>query len=176
MFYESIASETANHLREHIKAYLDEISASFVGSEKLTLRVPDISSATLVGGIMQAPIEQLPALGVDCVEKQQIDSNESLCYYQYTGAIAGLISGSSSSDVDKLAKRHAAAVEKFVRNHQFLHLLSTLDYTMREFLYVNTNFSGAIELDLEDEKPLWVDGFTMNVIWVVSEDNYRQHQ
>lgn len=175
MFQESIARETAEHLRTHLSGYLQTIAQSFTGSDRLTLKVPTVGSTTLVGGVMQAKMEELPIIGVDCLEKQDVPSGESLCYYQYDGAIAGLFSASSSGDVDRIAKRQAGAVEKFIRDHRFLHELHPSDYMLREFLYVSTSFSGAIEIDLEDEKPLWVDGFTMNVLWITSEDMYRQH-
>jgi hypothetical protein len=175
MFQEAIAKQTAEYLRGHLEEYLQTVASRFTGTDRLTLKVPDIKSSTLVGGAMQADIKDLPAIGVDCLDKQEIPSGESLCYYQYDGAIAGLISASSAGDVDRLAKRHASAIELFVREHQFLHQFSTPDFSMREFIYVNTTFSGAIQLELEEEKPIWVDGFTHNVLWITSEDQYRQH-
>lgn len=181
MFQEAIARQTADHFREHIEDYLEAIAASFTGTDRLTLKVPSVSSTTLVGGVMRTPLNALPALGVDCLDKQQMQASEGLCYYQYDGAIAGLVSASSSEEVDKLAKRYAAATEKFVSQHQFLvdhntgQPYETADFMMREFIFINTTFSGAIEIELEGEEPLWIDGFTMNVLWVTSEDQYSQH-
>jgi hypothetical protein len=175
MFQESIARETTEHLRSHLSAYLIAEATKYTGSDRLTLKVPTISSETLVGGIMQVDHKELPAIGIDCVDKQDMPSNESLCYYQYSGAIVGLVSASSSNEVDRLAKRYASAIELFIKDHQYLHLLEKTDYTLREFFFTSVNFSGAIELTLEEEEPLWVDGFTYNVLWFASEDQYRQH-
>lgn len=181
MFYEALAAKTAEHFRLHIEDYLEEIAAGFTGSDMLTLAVPTVNSATLVGGVMQADVEEMPLIGIDCVDKQDIPSNESLQLYQYQGAIAGIISASSADDVDRMAKRYAAAVEKFVRNHQFLvdhatgEPIGTADFMLREFTYFATTFSGAIEAELENEQPLWIDGFTCHVSWVTSEDQYHQH-
>lgn len=181
MFQEAIASTTAAHLRIHIGDLLEEIGSRFTGRDSLTLSVPTIDSVTLVGGIMTAPVEALPLLGVDCVEKEEIPSSESLCYYQYSGAVAGLVSASSSDEVDRLIKRYAAVTELFIRRHQYLvnhstgQQYQTQDFMIREFLYGGTGFSGAMEVRLEDEQPLWVDGFTIPVAWYTSEDQYHQH-
>lgn len=181
MFYEAIAQKTADHFRDHIEDYLETISDGFTGSDQITMVVPKINSATLVGGVMQADVEDLPLLGIDCVDKSDIPSNESLWLYGYQGAIAGLVSASSADEVDRLAKRYAAAVEKFVKEHAFLadhttgRPMGTNDFTLREFTYFGTSFSGAILVELEEQNPLWLDGFTCNVSWVTSEDQYKQH-
>lgn len=174
MFQEAIAEQTAEHLRSHIGSYLGSMAAGFSGSNRLTLKVPAVNSATLVGGIMQVDVDEIPVIGVDCVEKQEIPSGESLWYYQYTGSIAGLASAASAKSADQLAKRYAATTERFIREHMYLPDVISDDFMLREFLYVNTVFSGAIEVDIEDEK-VWMDGFTHNVIWVTSENQPGQH-
>jgi hypothetical protein len=175
MFQEEIGELTSEHFRTHIEDYLDTIETSFTGTNILKLTVPTVSDKTLVGGVMQVKIEDLPVLGVDCMDKTELPSNESLCYYQYDGALAGVVKGSDASIADRLAKRYQKAVEKFVKEHQYLHLQTNSNFMMREFLYTGTTFSGSMEVELEDEQPIWVAGFTTNVLWFTSEDYYRQH-
>ena len=182
MFQEQLAERTAEHLRLHIRDYLDEIDDLFTGSNKIGLKLPNIDSSTLVGGVMQAPPDKLPLLSVDSVEKIEIPSNESLCYYEYSGAIAGLMSASDATTVDKMTKRYAGAVEKFISQHQYLvdhdtnQPLQDIGFMIREFRYGGTGLSGAMEVRFEDApNTLWVDGFTIPVTWVTSEDQYRQH-
>lgn len=175
MFQEQIAQHTAEHFRTHVEAILDEIRAGFTGTDKLTTAVPEVTDDTLVGGVMQVELERLPIIGIDCSEKQEIPSGESLYYCQYTGAFAGLVSAPSANEADRLCKRYAAAAEMFVREHQFLHGYSTTNFTFRELYYINTQLSGAMEVELEKDERSWVAGFTMNVAWVTSEDQPRQH-
>jgi hypothetical protein len=175
MFQEFIARRTAEHFREHVDDYILVVRDKFAGSDKLTLSQPEITHSTLVGGIMQAELDRLPIIGVDCVDKAEIPSNESLYYCRYDGAFAGLVSASSSDEVDKLCKRYATLSELYVKDHQFLHAYETDDFTFREFYYVNTSMSGAMEVELEEQQPIWIAGFTMNVQWVTSEDQGRQH-
>ena len=175
MYQEQIAKVTSEHLRTHIEAYLTDIESLFTGSDKMGLKVPNVSSETLVGGIMSADIDELPIFGVDCVEKQEIQSPEALCYYQYTGAIVGMIVANDAYLADKMIKRYQRAAEFFVRQHQYLHLHEDPDFTIREFLFTSTSFSGSMEVELEEQKRAWVAGFTTNVLWIASEDQYRQH-
>lgn len=175
MFQEAIAKLTSEHLRTHIQAYLSDLEISHTGTDKIGLKVPVVSAETLVGGVMSADVDELPIIGVDCVEKQDLPSNESLCYYQYSGAVVGLIGATDEVIADKMIKRYQSAAELFIRDHRFLHLESNDDFMIREFLFVNTSFSGSMEVELEEQRRLWVAGFTTNVLWVTSEDQYRQH-
>lgn len=176
MFQEALAEQTAEHFREHLEDLLDGIAQQFSGPNILTTKVPNVDSVTLVGGVMSAPIEQLPLIGVDCVEKRPTPSNESLYLYEYEGAFAGLASASTAQEADKLAKRYAAAVELFIREHELLHQITNDWFSVREFLYGGTGFSGSIEVQLEEQAPdLWIAGFTIPTLWVTSEDGPRQH-
>lgn len=174
MFQEQIAELTAGHLRSHIRSYVEALEIEFTGSNKLRLKVPDISSVSLVGGVIQAEASALPIIGVDCLDKQVIPSQESLSLYQYEGAIVGMASDSSEEAADKSVKRYQRVVEQFIRTHQFLHEESNALFTVREFIYSNTRFSGSLELDIEDEK-IWVAGFTVVCLWITSEDAESQH-
>lgn len=180
MFQEALAKLTADHLRTHIQTYLEDIQGLYTGTDIITLSVPEVSDKTLVGGVMSADIDRLPLIGVDCVEKQEIPSGESLYYYQYDGAIVGLVRGVDESLVDRTVKRYNRAIETFVKEHQYLHDIDTdnplnPEFSIREFLYTNTSFSGSIEVTLDDDNKLWVAGFTCNVAWFTSEDYYKQH-
>lgn len=180
MFQEALGKLTSEHLRTHLEAYLTDIQALYTGSDKLKLTVPTVSDKTLVGGVMSADIDELPIIGVDCVEKQEIPSNESLYLYQYGGSIVGLVRGQDASQADRLVKRYNRAIELFVKKHQYLHDTNTssplsTEFGIREFLYTDTTFSGSMELELEEEKRVWVAGFTCNVLWFTSEDSYEQH-
>lgn len=175
MYQEQIAEITAAHLRDHASAYLVALEQEFTGSNKLRLKVPNISSVSLVGGVIQAPVEDLPIIGVDCLDKQSIPSQESLDYSQYDGAIVGMMSGSNEESTDKLVKRYQRMVEGFIKTHIFFHGETNDLFMIRELIYVNTRFSGSIELEVEEEKPIWVAGFTTNLLWIASEAPASQH-
>ena len=179
MFQEPIGKLTAEHLREHITGYLADIEAEHTGQDAIKLQVPTISDKTLVGGVMAADIDELPLMGVDCVEKQEIPSGESLYFYQYDGAIVGLIRGPDSSVTDRMVKRYAGAAERYVRDHLYLHRadldLVTEPFSIREFVYLKTSFSGSMEVQLEEQRLVWIAGFTCEVSWFTSEDAPRQH-
>lgn len=180
MYQEQIAAETANHLRSHLPTYLSELQSQFTGSDKLKLSVPDITTVSLVGGVIQTEIESMPVVAVDCLNKSVIPSNESLYYSQYDGGIAGMVSASSETTCDKIAKRYASALEKFVKDHLLFHenfQTNTKDFSIRELVWQSTRFSGAIELptETENDNPVWVEGFVLDILWVTSEDGPRQH-
>ena len=176
MFQEDIAKFTAEHLRTHVKTYLDDWSERFDGSERLTLPVPKVVWNTLVGGAMQTDPKDTPLITVDCLNKQNIQSRDNLYYCEYQGAFAGLVTGASSHDVDRICKRYAAVTEKFIKEHMFIGNGVAFDgFSLMELYYVNTGMSGAMELKLEEEQPLWAAGFTTRVGWVASEDQPRQH-
>lgn len=175
MFQEALGKLTAEHLRTHINTYLADVQALYTGTDRITLPTPTISDKTLVGGVMSAEIDELPLIGVDCVDKQEIPSGESLYYYQYEGAIVGLVRGADPSMVDRMIKRYERAVEQFVREHQYLHEEQNDDFMVREFVYQQTSFSGSMEVELEGQTGVWVAGFTCNVSWFTSEDAPRQH-
>ena len=178
MFQEQIAEQTASHLRVHFEEYLEEVEERFSGSDRLNLKIPDVSSVSLVGGVIQAPVEALPVVAVDCLNKSVIPNNESLYLYQYDGAIVGMVEGSSESVCDRRVKRYAAAGEKFIKEHQYLHEnfeTNTKPYGIREFLYNSSRFSGTMEVKSEDGPTVWIAGFALDVLWISSEDGERQH-
>jgi hypothetical protein len=180
MYQEDVSKITADHLRSHIKAYLDEVSARYSGNKKLPLVVPKtIESASAVGGTMTEFNQILPAYGIDILNVSVSEDNSNLWSHQYDGQINGLVSGSSQSTVDGLIKRHAAAVEHFVRQHLLLHdghpsALSN-DFRILNFLAGNLEFSGAEDLGETDGQTLWLGAFSLNVIWLVSENGPDDH-
>lgn len=178
MFQEALAERTADHLRTHIEAYVVALEAEFTGANKLRLRVPEVTAISLVGGVMQAPADKLPLVGVDCLDKRFMQSTESLNLWEYDGAIVGMASGSDEEGVDKAVKRYQRACELFVRTHQLLHqdpdINDNVGYSIREFFFSAANFSGVMQVNLEDEE-VWVGGFTNVVTWITSEDGETQH-
>ena len=176
MYQEQLAKLTADHLRTHIKAYLDIVDAMFAGNDNVPLLVPKtIEPASLVGGMVTAFDKILPQYGIDVMGKQLAASDDSLWSYEYAGQINGLVHGGSQEAVDKLVKRHAAAVELFIRNHRVLHQEDNLQYRVVEFVFVASDFSGAEDLGEHDSGPIWLAGFSINVSWFTSEDGPNQH-
>jgi hypothetical protein len=111
------------------------------------------------------------------LDKQIIPSNESLFYSQYDGAIVGMVSATDEQTADKRCKRYQRFVEHFINVHRYLHesvASNTKPFTIREFLYMSTRFSGSMQSDQEDEK-VWLAGFVTNVQWITSEDGESQH-
>jgi hypothetical protein len=174
MFQKDIAKITADHLRTHIKVYLDQVNAAY--DKLVTLEVPQtIDVASMAGGVMAVRLDKLPAYGVDCIGKAVAVTTDDLIEYQYDGHIAGTIVASDRDTADDLVKRHERAVETFIRDHQFLHQPQNLGFTLREMGFLSANFSGALLENVDDTKEIWLAGFVINLGWITSEDGPRQH-
>lgn len=177
MFQEHIARHTASHLRGHIKAYLAEISAEYTGDLTTTLVVPkriEISSA--VGGMIQEFDKILPQYGIDVLGKSLSADDASLWSYEYPGQINGLVHGGSRETVDLSISRHARAVEHFINQHRFMHKYQdpSGNFSIVEFIFANTEFSGAENISTEDAQ-IWLAGFSTNVSWFTSENGPDDH-
>jgi len=179
MYQEQVAKLTAEHLRLHLSTYLSELETEFTGSDKLRLSVPEVSTQSLVGGVIQTDVDSMPIVAIDCLDKSAIPSSDSLFYSQYEGAIASMVSGNSSDIVDRRIKRYSRAIEHFVKEHQLFHedfSTNTKPFSFRELVYVGSRFSGSIELGETEETPrIWVAGMVIDVLWITSEDGARQH-
>lgn len=175
MFQEQLARLTANHLREHIKDYLDDISSEATADLSVPLLVPKrIDVSSVVGGLISEFAQILPQYGIDITAKHQSTDDSALWSYEYVGQINGLVHGGSREAVDLLISRHARAVEFFIKKHQFLHGYSDDNFKILEFLYVDTDFSGAEDIS-DSENTLWLAGFSMNVLWFTSEFGPSDH-
>lgn len=175
MYYEQIGRLTAAHLRSHIKGYLDEVSAEFTGELSATLVVPkqiDISSA--VGGMSSKFDQILPQYGIDVLGKTASTDDSSLWSHEYVGQINGMVHGGSRETVDLVIARHARAVDHFIHQHKLLHKYTDANFSIVEFVFANTEFSGAEDVGAED-KPIWLAAFSTNVSWFTSEDGPDDH-
>jgi hypothetical protein len=175
MFQEDIAEIVADHLREHIAGYLEEIQSQYTDGVKLVLP-KRVATANLVGGVYAADLNVLPAYALDIIEKDFIPNDENLWLYQYTGHLAGIVSANSEESANKIVKRHERAVEQFVRDHNLVHQVTRPLWSMREMGFGGAGFSGA-ELAAEDveNRKLWVAGFRIDLVWLISEEGPRQH-
>lgn len=174
MFQRQLSIITSDHLRTHIEAYLTEVNTWH--DIPATLVVPQkVEPASMAGGVFAAPEGQLPFYGVDSITKQQAPRPENLYCYEYNGHIAGLISAGSRDTADQLVKGHEAAVELFVRRHQLLHQSQDDQFTILEFGFLSTTFSGAEPRFIDDDHELWIAGFEVTTYWHTSEDGPRQH-
>lgn len=174
MFQEDIADWTATHLRTHIEAYLDEVNGRF--SIPATLVLPkSIESTSVVGGLISSYNEILPQYGIDCADKEFSEAIGDLYTYQYTGQINGMLHGTSRQAVDTAIKRHGAAVELFIKRHQFLHEYVTDDFSFLELAMGTVSFSGAEDLGVVDGRQLWLAAFSIDVAWFTSEAGPGQH-
>jgi hypothetical protein len=175
MFQEAIANLTAEHLRLHIEAYLELINAQFP-DDLVKLVVPkSIETASAVGGQINEFDRILPAYGVDVWGKVESVTIDNLNTYDYAGQISGLVSANSRATVDRLVKRHAAAVEYFLRQHERLHEVSTDDFLVLGLFFVQSEFSGAEYLGELKNREIWIAGFSMDTIWTTSEASGMQH-
>lgn len=174
MFERQIAKITSDHLRTHIKGYLDEVNTWY--DEPVTIVVPKrIEPASMAGGVFAAPLDLLPYYGVDCIGKQPAPRAENAWCYEYTGHIAGLVSSSTRSDVDALVKAHKSAVERFVTKHLFLHQENNSQFSILEFDFLSSSFSGAEMERNTDDSEFWIAGFEVDVVWYTSENGPGQH-
>ena len=176
MFQEDIAQLTADHLRTHIRGYLDTVNASYAPTKKITLVMPkDIIVASQIGGLIVEANEVLPQYGIDILGKQIGGTFEDLILYSYNGQINGLVNSTSQQGADTLVKRHARAVEHFVRDHKFLHFENNDNFRIMEVQWLGMEVSGAEPIGLGPDRELWVAGFSHDVVWVTSEDDMAQH-
>jgi hypothetical protein len=177
MYQENLARETARHLREHIKDYLDVITAEYSGDETVPLIVPKrIDIASSVGGMINEFDQILPQYGIDILGKSFSPTDESLWSYEYSGQINGLVHGGSRESVDLIIVRHARAVEYFIRQHKLLHKFENDNFSILEFAFAGVDFSGAEEMvDSETGKTTWLAGFSINCSWFTSEDGPDDH-
>lgn len=177
MFQEEIADLTADHLRTHIKAYLQAVQALHGGTIKL--QVPKtIETANLVGGVYNTSTGKMPAYAIDVLNKTFAGNPENLWLYNYEGHIAGVVAGLDEKSVNLIIKRHEEAAEKFVREHLNLHGLVSLigsDFTIIEFAFIGAAFSGAEELDTTNDVTTWIAGFRIDLNWIVSEPGPSNH-
>lgn len=179
MYFEQLARYTSDHLRTHIEAYLNLVNNA--SSEKIKLVVPkSIEPTSVVGGMFTEFNNILPQYGIDILDKVFIpDTSGDLFTYLYTGQINGLVHASTDDSVDKIAKRHAAAVEGFILDHLNLHenyqapIHGT--FTMMEFNFAETQFSGAEDLGEVEGSHTWMEGFSIDCSWLISEDGPRNH-
>jgi len=176
MYHENIARFTANHLRSHIKSYLDIIAAEYTGELSVPLIVPkriDYNSA--VGGMINEFAQILPEYGIDVLNKIPGQSDASLWIYEYIGQLNGLVDGGSREAVDLQIARHARAVEMFIRAHKTLHQQEFTGFSLVEFIFVTTEWSGAEYLGTAEDRDIWIAGFSTNVSWITSEEGPEDH-
>ena len=170
MYQEDLARYTSDHLRSHIKPYLDEVWSEYTAPDSVPLIVPKrIDFSSQVGGMITEYDKILPQYGIDILGKDQAPSDDSLWSYIYSGQINGLVSGGSREAVDYLVARHSRAVEAFIRRHWHLHQHENANFRILEFLFSGFDFSGAEDVSTSD-RDIWVAGFSHNVVWLTSED------
>jgi hypothetical protein len=173
MYQESIAKYTADHLRTHIREYLDivQASTSSPGTTKLVLP-KSIADTSTIGGLLAELGGLTPIYGVDCADKQLSTRRDDVYLHEYEGFITGLLTAPTKEIADQLMKRHAAAVELFVKNHLYLHGQSFTAFMIVEYQYLSTSFTGASYLEDSDS---WLSAFTVNTLWLTSEGGAGQH-
>jgi hypothetical protein len=180
MFYEQISVYTKKHLLEHLKSYLDAEAALY--SDRLPLVLPvAIDLSSLVGGVIATARDTLPQYTIDCNTKAYGEEIEDLQTYLYSGAITFLVGGQNADIADHLAHRHAAALEKWVRDHVHMHQHDDDDgFTILGFAWVATQFTGAVQVETQEntsnsQNDFWVCAGAMEVQWVTSESGPGDH-
>lgn len=178
MYQEEVAKITTEHLRLHIVSYLDELEARYGDGIKLQ-NPKSIEYANLVGGVYNAELTAMPAYAVDIVDKVFNGLTDSALWeYAYNGHLAGIINASSEAAANTIVKRHEQAVEMFVKRHENLHSTQAQvtgnDFSLTGFGFVDAAFSAA-EAVQDGTKVVWVAGFRVTMVWIVSEDGPYQH-
>jgi hypothetical protein len=179
MYHEEIGVITTEHLRLHIPDLLAELEARYADGVKLALP-KSIEHANLVGGVYNAELNAMPAYAVDVTDKTVSGLTDSgLWEYAYNGHIAGIVSAGSEQAANTIVKRHEQAVETFVRQHQYMHQMENQvpgnDFSITAMGFVDGAFSGAEEVPAETNKYVWVAGFRVTLVWVLSEGGPSQH-
>ena len=178
MYQEEIADLTAEHLRSHMQAYLDEVKAIYQDAVELTFPKA-IETANLVGGVYNATQKAMPAYAVDIIDKVFTEHADDLWLYQYNGHIAGVISASSEDTANKIVKRHEQATEMFVKRHDHFHQMAAQlpgnNFMIVGLGFVGSAFSGAEKIDESQNRETWIAGFRIDLAWIVSEDGPGDH-
>jgi hypothetical protein len=171
MFFEQIGDYTRSHLRSHIRAYL--LEQQTLHDDKIPLVMPkSIDLSSMVGGTIQVARDTLPQYAINVLSKSPSQIPEDYFAYNYPGQIMVLVGGRSAKDVDLLAMRHAAAIEKFAKEHPHLHQYSDADgFTLLHWIWNRTTFSGAMNLEGETDSDgeFWVNGAQIDFTWTTSE-------
>lgn len=173
MYQEEVANLTAEHLRSHIGALLDSVAALY--EDKVVLQNPkSIETANLVGGVYNADPNEMPAYAVDIISKAFAgESTDGLWLYSYDGHIAGVLSGGSEAFVNAAIKRHEQATERFIKSHRHMHTMPSAkgnDFRIIEIGFSGAAFSGAEQINAANDRELWIAGFRIDLLWIVSED------
>lgn len=174
MYGEDLGRYTADHLRTHIKDYLNQVQLRYGGDQVVTLVVPkSIEFTSVVGGTISEFDKILPQYGIDVLGKSPSQDDTSLWSYEYAGQINGVVHAGSREAAHYLMSRHATAVEHFIKEHSILHDFNNPNFKIIEFVFAGTDFSGAE--DISEDQSLWLAGFSINCSWFVSEDGPGQH-
>jgi hypothetical protein len=178
MYQEEIANLTATHLRDHIGAYLTEVNAIYHDGVKLQFP-KTIETANLVGGVYNTTTDKMPAYAVDIIEYtfDGVDP-EGLYLYNYSGHIAGVVTGGAEATVNAIIKRHEQAVALFVKRHLHFHQMTSQlgnDFRIIEFNFFGSAFSGAERVDEKNQRQIWIAGFRTDIVWAVSEGGGGDH-
>lgn len=172
MFFEQIATFTRDHHKEHMREYLNVVSGLYASKVPLILpKSYEVSS--LVGGLAGVSRQTLPAYSVDAYTKALATDTDDLNTYVYGGHFLGLVGGENQNGIEKLVKRHGAAVEMFVREHRYFPH-DEAPFMIVEFVFNRVEFFGAAAVE-KDGKQFWIDGFRIDVGWRVSEQASDQH-
>lgn len=180
MYHEEIGYITGEHLRSHIKEYLQELEARYGDGVKLALPKA-IESTKPVGGVFNTSLAQMPAYAIEVGGKTlSAVSNNGLWEYAYDGYITGIVTGNSEDAVNKLVNRHEQAVEMFIKRHAFLHNIGAQvagnEFTIVELGFRDADFSGGeMVREKAGGREAWIAGFRNTLVWVVSEDGPGQH-
>jgi hypothetical protein len=178
MYQEDLARITADHLRTHIAAYLAVVAARYDDAVPL-VNPKGIIVASAVGGLIQEFDSILPKYAVDVFGKTFATTGEDLNSWEYSGQISGLISASSQESADRLVKRHSAAVEAFMLDHESLHQAVGSpwndDFIILSFGFTGVDLSGAEYAGDVNDREIWVAGFSFDCLWMTGEIESRQH-
>lgn len=175
MFQEDIAQLTADHLRIHIRDNLEYIESRFPNDPIKLVFPKSIECASVVGGLFKDFDRILPAYAIDVWGKAEAITIDNLNTYEYMGQVSGLIAANNRTACDKLVKRHAAAVELFIRTHEFLHEMNNDYFRIIGFLSVDAEFSGAEQIAETKSGQVWIAGFSFDCVWTTSEAAVTQH-
>lgn len=178
MYFEYIAELTRDHIRTHLGAYLSDANTGH--TKKTALVMPkSFEASSYVGGLLGVTRDTLPALAVNADNKEFSGSDEDLFVYLYTGQIAGMVTSGDALDVERQAKRYAALMELFVKEHLRLPHDDALPFRIIEFAFQRVTFFGAADIQEQstgkNTNSYWIDGFLLDISWLVSEMGPGQH-
>lgn len=189
MHYRRVARITRDHIRDHWTDYLPAAEQELAANDEVvSLPVPNrFDVASYLGGVAGVDPRQrkeFPVLSIMADQRILAPTNENFYTYRYDGKVTGMVVANDAHMAELMATGYLMAIEMFIADHQYLPApndldKSTLPFTFFEFGFLRAELFGAAAIEPEPSKGkstrIWIDGFSADIAWTISESGVGQH-